>query len=147
MVLLTDVGEEDQYMTYAEGTHRLFHPYQRFVHSRVREDELVAYSGHAPIFKATGRAGDVILFDSNGLHSGNRTNGHTRDIYLACYSTDPTCVWGMDIPKSALETLSEEQKVSLQRTRERWLAKQGQFGFPEYISFVAGLKNADAWRV
>jgi Tetratricopeptide repeat/Phytanoyl-CoA dioxygenase (PhyH) len=147
MVLLTDVGEEDQYMTYAEGTHRLFHPYQRFVHSRIHQDEFDTYSGHAPVFKATGSAGDVLLFDSNGIHSGNRTNGHTRDIYLACYSTDPTCVWGMDIPNSALETLSEEQKVPLQRTRDRWLAKQGRFGFAEYISFVAGLSNVDAWRV
>lgn len=147
MILLTDVSEKDQYMTYAEGTHTLFHPYRRFLHSRIQPEEFDTYSGHATVFKATGNAGDMFLFDSNGLHSGNRTNGHVRDIYLACYSTDPTCVWGLEIPQDALETLSVSQTEPLRRTMDRWLGNHGKFSFPAYSSFVASLRHVDAWHV
>ena len=134
-------------MTYAEGTHHLFHPYQRFVHSRIQPEEFASYSHHAPVFKAMGKAGDMFLFDSNGLHSGNRSQaGHTRDIYLACYSTDPTCVWGLDIPQEALDSLSPQQKAPLKRTLERRAANQGRFALPAYSSFVTSLRQVEAWR-
>src|SRR6185295_5649697 len=46
MIILTEVGEGDQYMTYAKGSHRLRHSFDKYVDSRVNPDEFArAYAG------------------------------------------------------------------------------------------------------
>jgi hypothetical protein len=105
MVLLTDVGETDQYMTYVRGSHQAFHPYQRFLQNRLDFEYCRTYLADIDIFKATGRAGDVFFFDSNGMHSGNRsTSGATRDALFLEFTADRNwaSIWGTALRRSEI---------------------------------------------
>ncbi|MCB0320795.1 MAG: phytanoyl-CoA dioxygenase family protein, partial [Bdellovibrionales bacterium] len=115
MILLSDIGEGDQYMTFVEGSHRLYYGYEKFLHSRFTQDEIDARLPGAAIFKAMGKAGDVVMFDSNGLHSGNRTPGRARDAVIANYSRDASYVWNMEIPKEVLSGKSSAELRPLRR--------------------------------
>ncbi len=60
-------------------------------------------------FTASGLAGDVFFFDSNGAHRGNRRElAQIRDIFQAEYSADKSNFWGGDIAESAMEGLPSE---------------------------------------
>lgn len=55
------------------------------------------------IVQATGRAGDLILFDSNGAHRGNRRgDAPARDVFFLEYTSDPSDLWGGDLPSEPL---------------------------------------------
>ena len=104
MLLLTDVEESDQSMSYACETHALRHPYEMFFDNSCP----LAYCREAlardpEIFQATGRAGDLFLFDSNGAHRGNRrSDAAVRDAFFVEYTTDPSDLWGGDLPRDFL---------------------------------------------
>jgi hypothetical protein len=104
MVLLSDVGETDQAMSYACGTHALRHPYEMFLDNPCPLDYCRAALGREPeIVHATGRAGDLVVFDSNGAHRGNRrSDAAVRDAFFLEYTTDPSGLWGGDVPEEAL---------------------------------------------
>jgi ectoine hydroxylase-related dioxygenase (phytanoyl-CoA dioxygenase family) len=99
MILLTDVGKHDQYMTYVRGSHKLFHSYERFLHNQLDLEYCHRHLSAVEILEATGKAGDMILFDSNGIHSANRSKGVQRDVFLLEFSADRYNVWGGDLPK------------------------------------------------
>jgi hypothetical protein len=104
MVLLGDVGASDQVMSYACGTHVLMHPYEMFFDNPCP----LAYCREAlgrelEIVQATGRAGDLILFDSNGAHRGHRRDdAPVRDAFFIEYTSDPSDLWGGDLPSEPL---------------------------------------------
>lgn len=101
MLLLTDVTEKDQYMTYVRGSHRVFHPYERFLKNSLDFDYCRQYLDNIEVLKATGAAGDLFMFDSNGMHSANRSKSAQRDIFLLEFSADKFNVWGGDLPEGA----------------------------------------------
>jgi hypothetical protein len=102
MVLLTDLGEHDQYMSYVLGSQRLFHPYSMFSSNTCTLDYCREHLGEIEILNTTGKAGDIFLFDSNGAHRGNRRlEAATRDAFFVEYTTNQADVWGGDIPPEA----------------------------------------------
>lgn len=101
MLLLTDVTEKDQYMTYVRGSHQVFHPYGRFLKNGLDFDYCRQFIENIEVLKAIGAAGDLIMFDSNGMHSANRSKSARRDIFLLEFSADKFNVWGGDLPEGA----------------------------------------------
>lgn len=106
MILLTDVGEKDQYMSYVLGSHKLFHPYEMFFNNTCSLEYCREHLGELEIFNTIGQAGDIFIFDSNGAHRGNRKPGaQTRDAFFIEYTTDTSDIWGGDIPEDAFHAL------------------------------------------
>ncbi|HYD49671.1 MAG TPA: phytanoyl-CoA dioxygenase family protein [Terriglobales bacterium] len=106
MILLTDVGEQDQAMTYVLGSHRLLHPYEMFFRNTCSLEYCRAHLPSLEIFRTTGTAGDVFLFDSNGAHRGNRREaGEVRDVFMVEYASDRCDLWGGDISTAAFDGL------------------------------------------
>lgn len=88
-ILLTDVAEDGQRMTYLKGTHTTYYtrkrgrgPGSRFEFDMDKRQDLAAR-----VFNVSGPAGTVTLFDTNGLHSGNRNLSATRDNITVYYPT------------------------------------------------------------
>jgi Ankyrin repeats (3 copies)/Phytanoyl-CoA dioxygenase (PhyH) len=99
MVLLTDVGEDDQCMSYALGTQKIFHPYRMFFSNACSLEYAGRHVDEIKIYDAVGKAGDVILFDTNGAHRGNRRpDAKVRDAFFVEFTTDTSNIWGGDIP-------------------------------------------------
>jgi len=115
MILLTDVGPEDQYMTYVLGSHKVFHSYEKFLRSKLSFDDYKEHLDTISIVKATGKAGDIFLFDSNGMHSGNRTNGRIRDAFFIEYTADKYNIWGGDLPEDFLKRYSFKKSNPFER--------------------------------
>jgi hypothetical protein len=107
MVLLSDVGASDQHMSYVLGSQKLFHPYRMFFRNECSLDYCRKHMGAIEIYDATGKAGDVFIFDSNGAHRGNRReSGNIRDVFLVEFTADKSEVWGADIDPTVLAELS-----------------------------------------
>ena len=114
MVVLTDVGDEDQYMGYVLGSHRLFHPYPMFFSNDCGLDYCRQHLPQIEIFRGTGKAGDIIIFDSNGAHCGNRSaSARVRDVFIVAYTADKTYTWGADIDRTIFSRLSLTRSKSL----------------------------------
>ena len=145
MIILTEVGEGDQCMTYAKGSHRLHHPYDKYVNSRYSREEFDARCGSLEVLNCHARPGDIYVFDSNGLHSGNRTNGRARDVFILEYTRLSHAVWAHEIPEAFLAGLGEAERRPLewilrQDRRQRPLA-------PPVNSWVDGLLHPSQWSV
>ncbi|MGH9553037.1 MAG: hypothetical protein ACRD3W_26900, partial [Terriglobales bacterium] len=98
MILLSDVGENDQHMSYTLGSHRLFHPVEMFLRNECSQAYCSKHMRNIEIFRATGKAGDIFLFDSNGSHRANRREtAPIRDVFLVEYTGDCSEIWGGDI--------------------------------------------------
>ena len=117
MLLLTDVGDSDQHMSYVIGSHKLMHPYEMFFKNPCTLDYVRGKMGNGiEIYDAVGRAGDVFIFDTNGAHRGNRKEGSSiRDVYLVEYSADRAGVWGSDIAPRVLESLDADSRAIFDR--------------------------------
>lgn len=107
MMLLTDIGEGDQYMTYVERSHTIRHDYNHFFGRNMFFSSSPAYAEKqlgekVRIYKAQGKAGDIFVFNSNGTHSANRTLGAIRDVFIVVYHTDTSSMWNFTLPKEAL---------------------------------------------
>jgi len=131
MVLLTDVGEADQYMTYVRGSHRAFHPYRCFLENRLDFDYCRTYLEDIEVLKTTGRAGDVFFFDSNGMHSGNRSGGAVRDALFVEFTADRNRgnIWGTALRRSAVPEALRAQGSPLAAFLEvtpKWIRVEGQ---------------------
>ena len=123
-ILLTDVGPQDQHMSYVCGSHRMYHPYEMFQDNQCSLDYCRETLGDIEIFDAVGQAGDVFLFDSNGAHRGNRRpKGAVRDVFFVEFSTDSSDIWGGDIPPGALDGLDFPQGnpfLALIKANKKW---------------------------
>lgn len=84
MIVLTDVPADGQRMYYLPGTHRIWHrKLGSFEETRVPKE--VADNYGEPI-ECTGPAGSVVIFDTNGIHRGNRNLGPRRDTWTNNYT-------------------------------------------------------------
>lgn len=91
MILLTEIGDRDQYMVYYTGTHYRLRPYGNFFSNEVD----IGSEAGTGIAHARGNPGDVILFDANGAHYARRDkDAPLRDVYILEYSADPAEVTG-----------------------------------------------------
>jgi hypothetical protein len=143
MIILTEVGEGDQHMTYAKGSHRLHHPYDKYVNSRFSAEEFAARCVGMEVLNCTAQPGDIYIFDSNGIHSGNRTKGRARDTFIIEYTRQALAVWAHRIPPAFLQGFSEEQLNSL-----RWILREDRSKrplAPPVNSWVDQLLRIDQW--
>lgn len=107
MILLSEVGENDQYMSYKLGTHKRYHGYRGFQNSYSEEIISTEFSQY-PEYKCLGKPGDVFMFDSNALHTANsKRDGSTREIFLLMFYSDRTFVFGQTLPADALNNRSK----------------------------------------
>lgn len=144
-ILLTDVGPEDQHMSYVCGSHSLYHPYEMFLDNRCGLDYCREKLGAIEVFKALGRAGDVFLFDSNGAHRGNRRpGGAVRDAFFVEYSGDCSDIWGGDIPPGALDDMNFQGEnpfrffIDAEKKWEQPITRQSP-------TWVENLPNISSW--
>jgi hypothetical protein len=83
MILLSDVPVDGQRMDYILGSHKIWHKFTNQRDVRFTKEEALKFG--KPI-KCTGLAGTVVIFDTNGLHRGNRNWGPRRDQYTFNYT-------------------------------------------------------------
>jgi len=108
MVLLSDVTEADQYMSYMKFSHKIYHSFERTaVNDRFTEEEVLKLGVHN-VVKCIGKAGTIFIFDANGFHRGNRNLGATRDVLINQY-TAGRYLWPLGIPEKFLINLNTEQ--------------------------------------
>jgi Phytanoyl-CoA dioxygenase (PhyH) len=143
MIVLTEVGERDQFMTYAKGSHRLRHSYDKYANSRYSPQEFAARCGRFEVLNCLARPGDIYIFDSNGIHSGNRTDGRARDVFIVEFTRQSQAVWAHRIPPGFLAGFSEQQLRPL-----KWILRQDRRKrplAPPVNSWVGGLLRVDKW--
>jgi hypothetical protein len=87
MILLNDLEPAGQRMSYLKGTHETYYKHYRGLAEGSRFEKDVAENSPNPdrIEEVFGVAGTVAIFDSNGLHTGNRNGNGFRDVLLYCY--------------------------------------------------------------
>lgn len=109
MLLLSEVGEDDQFMSYIPGSHNAFHPYERFLKNALDFDYCESYLSEIKEFRTLGTAGDLFLFDSNGMHRGNRSEGRSRDALFVEFTTDGNQdnIWGSSVTPESLQEYPE----------------------------------------
>jgi len=143
MIVLTEVGEGDQHMTYAKGSHQLRHSYDKYANSRFSHEEFAERCGRMEILNCYAKPGDIYIFDSNGIHSGNRTNGRPRDTFIIEYSRLSHTIWAHRIPPEFLQGFSEKQLEPLS-----WMLRQDRSKrslAPAVNSWVGQLLRVDKW--
>jgi len=145
MVLLTDIGPDDQYMSYVAGSHRLFHPLEMFQQNSYPLDYCKTHLDEVRVVNSTGKAGDVFLFDSNGSHRAVRKpEGALRDAFFVEFATNQSQVWGGDINAALIERLSQNGTNPFHRmqTAEK---KWGQPATRKTPGWVDTLHRYDTW--
>lgn len=145
MIILTEVGEGDQHMTYAKGSNLMWHSYDKYANSRYSAKEFAAHCSRMEVLKCLARPGDIYVFDSNGLHSGNRSMGRARDTFIIHYTRIRQAIWAHRIPPAFLEGFSTKQLepfdwILAQDRSRRPLA-------PPINSWVDGLHRLDKWSI
>lgn len=145
MILLTDVGPDDQHMSYVLGSQKPFHPYEMFFKNAYPLKRVRKLLPEIKIFDCTGKAGDMFLFDTNGSHRGRRREtGRVRDVFLVEYSADRTGTWGGDVDLSAFDGLA----LPGYNPFDRILAAQKKWDQPltrQAPTWVESLPNVEAW--
>jgi hypothetical protein len=144
MVLLTDVGDDDQPMRYLPGSHEARHSLQRFRDNALgtRYRRRIA-PGTEPV-RATGAAGDAIVFDSNGAHAATRSeHGALRDVFLVEYGPPGCSIFGGRPDASAVAALGAEGKAALAPL----LAAEPAWDLPVPHAplWVSRLRDVDHW--
>lgn len=145
MVLLTDIGPEDQFMSYIAGSHKLFHPLEMFRQNSYPLDYCRAQLGETRIVNSIGKAGDIFLFDSNGSHRGVRTaKGALRDAFFVEFATNWSQVWGGDIDTALVQRLSQGKNNPfhrMQTVEKKW----NQPATRKIPGWVDTLQRYDTW--
>jgi hypothetical protein len=88
MLLLTDVPMDDQYMTYVSGTQTAFHPYSCFLRNPLSFEQVGVDTEAVRTVDTIGRAGDMFLFDTNGMHRGRRSLSAVHDAVFIEFTAD-----------------------------------------------------------
>jgi hypothetical protein len=80
MILLSNVTAKGQRMSYLRRSHhRYYDHYRGIVDTRFNDDVDADPQSRDRIVEVVGAPGTIALFDSNGLHSGNRNDIEPRD--------------------------------------------------------------------
>lgn len=145
-LLLSDVSPGDQHMSYVLGSHVPFHPLAMFYDNACPLEYCREKLGSVNLFDATGKAGDLFLFDSNGAHRGRRRpGGATRDAFFVEFSNDPSDLWGGDLPAHCLDDLGP----AAQRLFARFLAAEKKWDRPmvrQAPAWIENLADVERWR-
>ncbi len=145
MILLTDVGEHDQYMSYVVGSHKIFHPLVMFLKNKCSLEYCRKQLGQIEIDHTIGRAGDVFLFDSNGAHRGNRRpQANIRDAFFVEYTADKSDIWGGDVPRDVFDDLPLRGANPF----ERMMAVEKKWNLPvtrKAPTWIENLPRVEAW--
>jgi len=113
MWLLTDVPSTGQRMSYVVGSHAMRHRWSSYEDTRF-PDEQARRLG--PVVECAGPAGTVIVFDTNGIHRGNRNLGPRRDTVVGVY-TAGRYLEGCSFDLSRLSALQGWQQDIVRRSR------------------------------
>lgn len=113
MWLLTDVPMDGQRMSYVIGSHQLKHRTMRYEESRFTDAQAHAYG---EVVECGAPAGSVVVFDTNGIHRGNRNHGPRRDVVFGVYSAGRYRL-GCRFDEEGLGHLTERQQGVLRRSR------------------------------
>jgi hypothetical protein len=146
MILLTNVGPDDQHMSYVLGSHRLFHPYKMFFKNACSLEYCGEHLPRVEVYDCLGMAGDVFFFDSNGTHRGHRREtAKVRDVFLVEYSTARNDVWGGDISPQVVDDipLAGANPFAWMMTAEKKWHRPFTRKAPEWIE---SLPAVEAWR-
>lgn len=109
-IVLTDIGEGGQALTYKKGTQKQFHGYDNFRHPDVPDEVYRERYASVPTFKTASKAGDLLLLDGNGIHRANA--GQTlRDAYLLMFYPDRTMSFAHHLSDEKLAELSDAQRA------------------------------------
>ncbi len=68
------------------------------------------------VVECAGPSGSIVLFDTNGIHRGNRNAGPRRDALVGVYSMG-RYLSGYDFEPASLPWLSARQAAVLERSR------------------------------
>lgn len=115
-VLLSEIGEEDQYVAYKKGSHCLYHPIGWSKSPDFTDEEIKHDFDMYETLKCTGQPGDVYLFDANGLHTLTSSLGRTRDVYVLMYYGDPTFTFCQSIPDDVIVSSSSQDLMVFKET-------------------------------
>ena len=113
MWLLTDQPPDGQRMSFIKGSHRPWRPPGTYDESRFTDGD-ARHIGQ--VVECAGPAGSLVLFDTNGIHRGNRNAGPRRDVLVGVY----TCgryLSGYDFDPESLPSLTPRQHAVLERSR------------------------------
>lgn len=145
MILLTDLTEDDQCMSYVIGSHKILHPLNMFYSNAADLKYCRKHMGEVKVVSATGNAGDIFVFDSNGIHRGNRrANANIRDVYFVEYDPSNCNIWGGDIP----EGLQGTDTFNGINGFEKMVAVKKRWEIPfnrEYPTWIEDLAHIDRW--
>jgi hypothetical protein len=83
MVLLTDVAADGQRMDYIPKTQDIWHQHYSSEETRISPAVAERFGPNKPCH---GPAGSVVLFNTNGIHRGNRNKSTTRDVWVNTYT-------------------------------------------------------------
>ena len=92
-----------------------------------------------------GKAGDVFMFDSSGTHSGNRSDGKTRDIFLVMYTADKSYVWNVDLPDEVFRKNASGNLKPFARILQSKAADPAKKLVPHYCSWTSSLRHPEVW--
>lgn len=111
MILLTDVTDFGQRMDYVPKTHVQRRSFANYEDSRFTDAEALALG---PAIHCAGPAGTAIIFDTNGLHRGNRNAGPVRDTITANYTAGHAQYLTDELHPSAVKALTGFDRRLLQ---------------------------------
>jgi hypothetical protein len=145
MILLTDIGQSDQYMSYVVGSHSIFHPYEMFFRNACGLEYCRSHLGELEIVNTVGKAGDIFFFDSNGAHRANRRlEGAVRDVFFIEFAANKSQVWGGDIDRARIDAMSRTGFNPFERmlaARKKWTLQIAR----KAPTWIETLPRLDAW--
>ena len=115
ILLLSDVPEDGPATIVLRGSHKLVYARARQVKNFFTDDEQRAIKhqhGVGPERVCHAPAGSLVLFDSNALHLGRRSQ-HRRDAFQVNCMTDREQLWPQEIPQELLSSLDVGQQEIL----------------------------------
>ncbi len=107
MTLLTDVEADGQRMEYLPGTHKTWRTWKNYDESRYTDEEV---SQHQRKISCHGPAGTVVLFDTNGIHRGNRNTVGVRKVWTNVYTAGHNQLEGLELCPDYLEKHSRNSE-------------------------------------
>ncbi len=87
LILLSETGDDSRCTTYIAGSHIIVYPLSEYQKSMIDPTYCLDFIPAINIVKFTGKPGDIYLFDTNGIHSGN-VAPKGRDAFFISYSSD-----------------------------------------------------------
>jgi hypothetical protein len=110
MVLVADTSPDGQRMSYLRRSHKVYYDRYRGESHGSRFEADMVNGAKDMVIECAGPAGTVAIFDSNGLHSGNRNDKQKRDGFIFCYVSHRRHFKPITYPRDLLESLSPAKR-------------------------------------